>query len=135
MPTSPPTEGSADLDCRGRILLVAEDEELLGQAERKLEELSFMVASTSEPGEAAGMLSFLSKRDLVIVDLEMTQMSGWDFLWSIRAVPGERIPVLALTLRNANLDAVGALAARKIAERTSGLPVARFSREPVLLAG
>ncbi|MEQ8332462.1 response regulator [Nisaea sp.] len=96
-------------DLRALRVMVVEDDQSTRQLLRKfMEHLLFDDVTERENGEAA--LKDLTRRhyDLIVTDLEMQPMNGWDFLHHIRHdqnVTNPYVPVILVT-QHANRETV-----------------------------
>ena len=70
--------------------------------------------TTAASAQAALLLLQQDQPDLLVSDLEMDEVDGFDFLRSVRALPaqrGGRIPAVAVTVHNDPADRIRALKA------------------------
>lgn len=88
---------------RKRILLVDDEPDLRRMVRRYLEAEGFEVAEASD-GEAALARLSQSSADLVVLDVSMPGMDGFEVLRTIRAT--SHIPVIMLTARAEEIDRV-----------------------------
>jgi DNA-binding response OmpR family regulator len=80
------------------ILLVDDDDQLRESIAEGLEEAGFIVTRASDGADALGHLRTSSLPSLVLLDLMMPGMNGWQLCEVMRADPVlSRIPVVALT--------------------------------------
>ncbi len=113
-PADPPAAGhtAAAVQRRGRIL-VAEDNPLNQQVIRRLlESHGFSVELVSD-GPSAVRAALSGTHDLVLMDVQMPGLDGWQAARAIREQepPGRRIPILAMTARAMEEDAAACHAA------------------------
>jgi PAS domain S-box-containing protein len=87
----------AGLRATPRLLVVDDDETLLGTIRDVLKAAGYHV-ETAADGAAALTQVEAAKPDLVILDLSLPQVNGWEVLRSLRADTGTRaLPVLVIT--------------------------------------
>ena len=82
-----------------RILVVDDDPKVRVFLERGLEE-SGMLCTTAESGERALALLRAQSFDLVLLDVTLPGIQGWDVMESLRA-EGRELPVIWVTARDA----------------------------------
>ncbi|MGQ9925158.1 MAG: ATP-binding protein, partial [Armatimonadota bacterium] len=87
-------------------LLVAEDNSLNQQVIRGLLERQGFVVAVAPDGPAAVREALSGRYDLVLMDLHMPGMDGWQAARTIRErePPGRRVPILAMTARSLEED-------------------------------
>src|SRR5262245_25792400 len=68
-----------------------------------LEDEGYEVVAVSDGLEALGAIE-RRRPGLILLDLRMPRMNGWEFVESYRAGPGPHVPIVALT---AGRDAAG----------------------------
>jgi DNA-binding response OmpR family regulator len=90
-----------------RILIVDDEPEIVRGLEDNLRFEGY-ATSTATDGEAALTLATREAPDLVILDLMMPKMSGWEVCRALRA-KGIDVPVIMLTARGAEPDRVRGL--------------------------
>jgi two-component system, OmpR family, response regulator len=83
-----------------RLLIVEDDAPLASGLQRILEAEGHAVDVTAR-GEEAVLAAAQEKFDLVILDIGLPQMDGFEVLRRLRAGPGGPMPVLVLTARDA----------------------------------
>ena len=88
-----------------RVLLVDDDDAIREFVTLFLTDEGFDVA-TAPHGAAALDLVGQIQPDVILLDLSMPVMDGWEFSAAYRRLPGPHVPVVALT---AATDAVGAV--------------------------
>jgi CheY-like chemotaxis protein len=77
------------------LLLVEDDEDLRDMMRDALEEEGYVVVTARDGQEALDAVPRIESLCLIVLDLVMPVMNGWDFCTAFRARPGnERIPVL-----------------------------------------
>jgi DNA-binding NtrC family response regulator len=91
-PAPQPTAGS---ETTGRILIIDDDPHFLRVLQRILSSEKFVVAATSNPCDAIGLLRS-GNLDLIICDLRMPDCDGLNLLQAVRGA-GNEIPVIILT--------------------------------------
>jgi DNA-binding response OmpR family regulator len=80
-----------------RVAIVEDDSFLAGMNEQKLT-LEKMVPLLAYDGEAGLALVRKEKPDIVLLDIMMPKMDGWEVLQALRAAPETKsIPVIMLT--------------------------------------
>ncbi|MEE4378134.1 MAG: response regulator transcription factor [Candidatus Competibacteraceae bacterium] len=85
------------------ILLADDDIELCGMLKEYLEVEGFQVETTHD-GEAALRLAKTSTYDLMVLDVMMPQLNGFDVLRELRK--DSQLPVLMLTARGEDVDSI-----------------------------
>jgi CheY-like chemotaxis protein len=87
----------------GRILVVDDDSDLRETLQMLLEQSGFQ-ATTAPNGQAALEALRTGERPiLILLDLMMPDMNGWQFLESVRADPSlSSIPIVIMTAHRAN---------------------------------
>jgi DNA-binding response OmpR family regulator len=91
---------------RGRILVVDDEDDIRGLVGELLERAGYEV-ETAPDGRAALRALFGARPDLVILDVNMPGLDGWQTLERIRDVTD--VPVLMLTARAGELEKVRGL--------------------------
>ena len=80
-----------------KILLIEDNEMNRDMLSRRLERKGFEVV-IAEDGQAGVELASSSNPDLILMDLSLPVMDGWEATRCIKANPGtQKIPVIALT--------------------------------------
>jgi two-component system alkaline phosphatase synthesis response regulator PhoP len=90
-----------------RILIVDDEPEIVRGLEDNLRFEGYQTCAATD-GEAALALALRETPDLVILDLMMPQMSGWDVCQRLRA-GGIDVPIIMLTARGGEADRVRGL--------------------------
>lgn len=62
------------------------------------------VSSFMQPERAAAALPELKSIDVVFCDLEMPRINGYEMLTRLRAVYGQRVPVIAYTVHTSEIE-------------------------------
>jgi two-component system, cell cycle response regulator DivK len=133
--------GSCALAGNGRRILVVDDaEDIVSLMKAELELLGYVVMTASD-GRAGVEVAKGSPPDLIVSDIKMPIVDGYEMIRAIRATPGlSAIPAIALTGFGAKATSVRALAAgfdaclSKPAEREDMLAViSRLAGEGRLL--
>lgn len=100
-PEADPTETAEDLLRRshaGARILLAEDEPINQEVARELLETVGLIVDIANDGVEAVDLATQSRYDLILLDLRMPNMNGFEAAKQIRTLPGyETTPILALT--------------------------------------
>ena len=92
-----------------RILIVEDEDAIMEIVSQALRRHGYETASASD-GDAALEKVFSLRPDLVILDLMLPKMDGWEVCRRMRAEPEtERIPILMLTARRDERDVVEGL--------------------------
>jgi two-component system, cell cycle response regulator DivK len=82
-----------------KILLVEDNEMNRDMLSRRLQRKGYSVA-TAESGEKGLLLTRQEMPDLVLMDITLPEMDGWEVVRQLKADPSTRsIPVIALTAR------------------------------------
>ena len=89
-----------------RILLVEDEPDLLRTVSRTLREAGF-AADTADNGADGLDKAQVSDYDLIVLDVLLPKLNGWDFLRALRKT--KKTPVLMLTARDALPDRVRGL--------------------------
>lgn len=99
-------------------ILVADDDKVVRTVLAKIaQKHSIEVQAVEDGGEAEELLSRDQSYDLLILDLLMPNVSGWEVLESIRNKPETKeLPVVVLTGASISSDEK-----KRLAEMTSGL--------------
>lgn len=80
-----------------RILIVEDNEENRDSLSRRLQRRGFEVI-TAVDGKAGVATAKAEKPDLILMDMNMPELDGWQATRQIKAEPGfEQLPVIALT--------------------------------------
>jgi CheY-like chemotaxis protein len=83
---------------RGTVLIVDDDAPVRRTLDDCLRKIGYRVAAAADGGEALKMLHEGLKPDLILLDLIMPVMTGFEVLSAIRANPDwAKIPVVVLT--------------------------------------
>jgi DNA-binding response OmpR family regulator len=90
-----------------RILVVDDEPEIVRGLEDNLRFEGFQTFAATD-GEMALALAAREAPDLIILDLMMPRMSGWDVCWALRA-RGIKAPIIVLTARDGEADRVRGL--------------------------
>jgi len=87
------------------ILVVDDDARLRGLLSRYLADQGFRVTTAADAADARDKLRFVQP-DLMVLDVMMPGEGGLAFTASLRAEPGDIVPVLLLTARGAPEDRI-----------------------------
>jgi two-component system cell cycle response regulator DivK len=80
-----------------RILIVEDNEENRDSLSRRLQRRGFEIV-TAEVGKAGMAMAQAEKLDLILMDMNMPELDGWEATGQLKAVVGTRdVPVIALT--------------------------------------
>ncbi len=80
-----------------KILIVEDNEENRDSLSRRLQRRGFAVV-TAEDGKAGLAMAQSEKPDLILMDMNMPELDGWEATRQIKAIEGlGAVPVLALT--------------------------------------
>jgi DNA-binding response OmpR family regulator len=90
-----------------RILVVDDEPEIVRGLEDNLRFEGYQTSSATD-GETALTLAAREAPDLIILDLMMPRMSGWDVCCALRA-RGIKVPIIVLTARGGEADRVRGL--------------------------
>ena len=101
----------AALEARSERVLIVEDNEHAAYLLRTLlERAGYSVIVSSDGRDAIAKLASLEPVDLVILDLMLPYVSGYQVLIEARQNPKwQRVPVIVVTARTLEMDAVRAL--------------------------
>ncbi|MCW2966719.1 MAG: two component transcriptional regulator, winged helix family, partial [Solirubrobacteraceae bacterium] len=91
-----------------RILVVDDDADIRGLVRELLERSGFLVREAADGKEALRML-YDARPELIVLDIAMPEMDGWQTLERIREMTD--VPVVMLTAREGELEAVRGLKA------------------------
>jgi CheY-like chemotaxis protein len=95
---TPSSTPAGDTD-RGMMILIAEDDADIREALRELlSEEGYRVLTTANGAEALRLFPRLTPPGLVLLDLMMPVLSGWQFLERVNAAPAAgKIPIVVLS--------------------------------------
>ena len=79
-----------------RVLLVDDEPDIVRAYQAALEDAGYAV-TTARDGAAALEAVRLGRPDVVVIDLLMPAMNGWQFMDAFSALPGTSCPVIAMT--------------------------------------
>ncbi len=95
----------------GKTILVVEDDvDLRGVTAMMLSESGYQV-TTAQDGRAALDKVAEQMPDLILLDMRMPGMSGWEFTRQFRAKYGQAAPIVALTASHDTAEQAGAIQA------------------------
>ncbi|MBL8452629.1 MAG: response regulator [Zoogloea sp.] len=84
--------------CGGARVLLVEDEPINRELSRELLKVAGLNVDLAEDGARAVELARLTDYDLILMDLQMPKLNGFEAARAIRALPGRtRTPIVALT--------------------------------------
>ena len=110
--TPRPATGSAAPELQGRILLVDDDVRNLFALASLLEDRGLDVVFSETGREALEILSTDARIDLVLMDIMMPQMDGYETIRAARAMPALRtLPIIAVTAKAMQGDREKSIAA------------------------
>jgi DNA-binding response OmpR family regulator len=94
----------------GRILVVDDDPVLLSLTSTTLESAGFTVAAVTSGVEALELMRGKEPPDLVVLDVQLPEMSGYEVCRELREEFGEGLPILFVSgFRTESLDRVAGL--------------------------
>jgi DNA-binding response OmpR family regulator len=94
----------------GRILVVDDDPALLSLISTTLESAGFTVVAVSSGLEALELTRGMEPPDLVVLDVQLPKMSGYEICRELREEFGEGLPILFVSgFRTESLDRVAGL--------------------------
>ncbi len=96
LPLRPPALPRGRVSCRAPILVVEDDPDLLSLVEMILADAGYRVATARE-GRAALARCAEELPALVLLDMRMPGMNGWDFAREFRARHGRSVPIVVVT--------------------------------------
>ena len=79
-----------------RILLIDDDDSIREFVEMALQDEGYEVVSAAH-GEAALTAVARTRPSLILLDMRMPVMTGWDFAQAYRATPGPHVPIIVVT--------------------------------------
>lgn len=79
-----------------RILVVDDDELIRGFIEAALTDNGYEVVEAPDGAQALTLLMSLQP-DLILLDMRMPVMNGWDFAVAYHQRPGKHVPIVVLT--------------------------------------
>ena len=79
-----------------RVLLVDDEPDIVRAYQAALEDAGYAVA-TARDGASALEAVRLGRPDVVVIDLLMPTMNGWQFMDAFGELPGTSCPVIAMT--------------------------------------
>ncbi len=82
-----------------KILLIDDQQLVLLPLQNKLEELGYKVSSSTDASESIGIYDRFQP-DLIVVDINMPDMSGIEFIKHIRINKGSSTPIIVLSGNN-----------------------------------
>ncbi|ADE36867.1 response regulator transcription factor [Methanohalophilus mahii] len=91
------------MSCFGKNVLVVDDEAHLREILQSLLELNGLSTSCASSGEECLLMLESSLPDLVLLDVMMPGMDGWEVFHRIKE-KYEHLPVVLLTVRNHDFD-------------------------------
>ena len=84
-------------DCAGKHILVVDDEPINREIAVALIEEAGLRAEVATDGREALNLARERRYDLILMDMQMPYLDGLDATGAIRALPGPRVPIVAMT--------------------------------------
>ena len=79
-----------------RVLLVDDEPNIVRAYQAALEDAGYVV-TIARDGATALEAVRLTRPDVVVIDLLMPSMNGWQFMDAVSALPGATCPVIAMT--------------------------------------
>jgi CheY-like chemotaxis protein len=79
-----------------RVLVVDDDAMIRDYIDMALEQVGHEVVQAAHGGEALTVLEGLTP-DLILLDMRMPTMDGWEFATRYRAKPGRKAPIVVMT--------------------------------------
>ena len=79
-----------------RILVIDDDDSIREFVEMALQDEGYEVVSVAH-GEAALAAVAEARPSLILLDMRMPVMTGWDFAQAYRATPGPHVPIIVVT--------------------------------------
>ena len=80
----------------GRILGVDDDEGIRELIAMALSDEGYTVQLACHGAEALALVE-QDPPDLILLDMRMPVMDGWEFAWALREIRGTQVPIVALT--------------------------------------
>ena len=88
----------------GRVLIVDDAADVLTFLRRALEDEGYAVEEARDGAEAIAAVRRF-RPDVIVLDLMMANVSGWDFLGLYRQAPGPHVPIVVISaIPPRNLD-------------------------------
>jgi CheY-like chemotaxis protein len=88
-----------------RILIVDDNEDIRDLLALVLEEEGTYILSFAEDGEQAIAEALRVKPDLILLDMSLPRVSGWEVVTYLRRLPDfEQTPIIAITAHVSELD-------------------------------
>lgn len=81
---------------RGQILVVDDDEAIVAFVEMALQAEGYDVVVTHDARRALGLLSTYTP-DLILLDMRMPEVNGWEFVRAYRSGSTERSPIVIMS--------------------------------------
>jgi DNA-binding response OmpR family regulator len=108
--TLPPMTASADAARPPHVLVVEDNEHAAYLLRILLERAGFVVSVSADGHDALSRLKSMAPVDLMILDLMLPYVSGYQVLIEARADPAwQQVPIIVVTARTLEMDAVRAL--------------------------
>ncbi len=100
------------------IAIIEDDDDIRGCFEDILREVGFSVVGYANGRLAMDALSASSPPDLILCDLMMPEMNGWEFLeaWSLTHNEGDSVPIIVVSAV-ADLRALGHKPVREVVRK------------------
>src|SRR5438132_8624712 len=89
---------AAPRERRKRVLVIDDDLEISGIVREILEDEGYEVTAARDGGQALTMLGELAEPpDVILLDMRMPGVNGWDFATAYRSRPGRHAPLVTMT--------------------------------------
>ncbi|MGZ3451486.1 MAG: response regulator [Polyangiales bacterium] len=79
------------------VLVVDDDDDLRTMVETILEDAGYVVRRAGDGVEALEQLAQMGRPDLILLDMRMPRMDGWELGRRVRSQYGREIPIVVMT--------------------------------------